>query len=444
MGGNETSTLAIDDPVYYEAIVIGAGISGLVTASVLQKQGYKKILVIDEYKKIGGNHIDRSIGTYTFDIGSLIFQDDSPLMTHFPEILSKYVEIKPTWGKITPNKVVTKYPFSFKNDILACGLIGIVKIAISLVYSRLFDRKITNAKEFAKYWMGEYFLEKSGLENYMSRFFGVDASLVDLEFAKKRMLWIERNSSIKYFMRILWRDSNEGPINRQLARPISGFDELYRPAAEKLEKDGAVFKLGQPIASITRDSNNLIVRSGGQTLVANRLISTIPINRTLELASLAIETKLTTVTLISLFYSFDGEREFKESILYNFTHEGAWKRLTMYSDFYGLQNGREYFGLEVISSYVGNDVSLADRDFRNHIDVYGLFRGRLFLEGSEVTENAYPIYINDTRKVYSLAIDRLNNFGIESFGRQGGFNYQPTARASTLDAEDALVYERKL
>jgi len=71
----------------FEVIVLGAGISGLVAASVLLKQGCQNVLVVDEYAHIGGNHIDRSIGGYTFDIGSLIFQDDSPLLVHLPEIL---------------------------------------------------------------------------------------------------------------------------------------------------------------------------------------------------------------------------------------------------------------------------------------------------------------------------------------------------------------------
>jgi len=57
----------------FEVMVLGAGISGLVSASVLLKQGYQNIIVVDEYDHIGGNHIDCSIGEYTFDIGSFIF-----------------------------------------------------------------------------------------------------------------------------------------------------------------------------------------------------------------------------------------------------------------------------------------------------------------------------------------------------------------------------------
>ena len=79
-----------------DAIVLGAGISGLVSASILLNQGYQRVLIVDEYDHVGGNHIDVQIGEYTFDIGSFIFQDDSPLLRHLPELLPLYCRVNPT------------------------------------------------------------------------------------------------------------------------------------------------------------------------------------------------------------------------------------------------------------------------------------------------------------------------------------------------------------
>src|SRR5262249_21963190 len=78
---------------HFDAIVLGAGISGLVATSILLQQGCRRILVADQYGHVGGNHIDVAVGGYTFDVGSLIFQDDSPLLKHFPELLPHYVPI---------------------------------------------------------------------------------------------------------------------------------------------------------------------------------------------------------------------------------------------------------------------------------------------------------------------------------------------------------------
>jgi len=91
-----------------DVLVLGAGISGLVAADVLLKQGAKNV-------------IDCRIGEYTFGIGSFIFQDDSPLLEHFPEIRPLYVPIVPSWGRLNPQGVVTQYPISIKDDLIIAG-----------------------------------------------------------------------------------------------------------------------------------------------------------------------------------------------------------------------------------------------------------------------------------------------------------------------------------
>ncbi len=426
----------------FDAIVLGAGITGLVSASILHDLGCRNIAVIDEFENIGGNHIDRSINGYTFDIGSLIFQDDSPLLKYFPELLEHYVPIKPTWGKLTPQAFVTSYPLSIRDDIVRAGPWGIFRIVLSAAFSRVARRRIGNAREFARYWIGDYLLRRSGLESYMKRFFGVPADWVDLEFAEKRMLWIKEHASPRVLLRYVRRHRAPGPTNRQLARPREGFNALYEVAARTLRQRGSVFHLGERIESITRRGTQFDVRTGGRRLTAQRLISTIPIARTLALCGVREDPGLASVTLISLYFSFDGNRGFDCSILYNFAHDGAWKRLTMYSDFYGRVEGREYFGVEVIAGHANDSVAIAEQDFRAHVAKNGLFAGDLVCEGSQVVPCAYPIYTGQAHQRVSRALAQLADFGIESFGRQGGFDYQPTARVSTLNAAAHLMPTR--
>lgn len=426
----------------FDAVVLGAGISGLVAASVLSRQGYSRVLVVDEFDHVGGNHIDYSNAGYTFDVGSLIFQDDSPLLNHFPEILSLYVQIDPSWGKLTPQGHVTQYPFSLKDDVLRSGVLGCLRIALSIGAARVLRRPIGNARDFARHWIGSYLLQRSGLESYMSRFFGVPAEQVDLEFAEKRMLWIKEHASPKVFMRHLVRRPAATRSNHQLARPKSGFAELYAPAVARLRAAGVTFRLGAPIRAIRKSNTRFAIVRGAETYWAKRVISTIPIDRAVSLCGLNIDPKLTSVTLISLFYSFSGQRGFPQSILYNFTHDGAWKRLTVYSDFYGLAQSREYFGVEVIAEQVGGSVAAADADFRRHAIRNNLFAGDLRLEGSRIVSNAYPIHVGRAAERVAAALAELSRFGVESFGRQGAFNYQPTARVSTVEAEAALLPER--
>jgi hypothetical protein len=96
----------------WDAIVLGAGVAGLVATKLLQDAGYRRILIIDEYKTIGGNHIDCSFGPYTFDVGTILFYDNSSLLSHFPELIDNYRRISYKFSRITPDGSIRDYPLS--------------------------------------------------------------------------------------------------------------------------------------------------------------------------------------------------------------------------------------------------------------------------------------------------------------------------------------------
>ena len=422
----------------FDAIVLGAGISGLVSASVLQKQGYQRVLIVDAYDHVGGNHIDWSHAGYTFDIGSLIFQDDSPLLAHFPELLPLYVPIEPTWARLNPQGMITAYPISVRDDIFSAGVTEVLRIFSSVIFARLFQRKMRNAKEFARYWIGSRLLHRSGLESYMKRFYGAATEAIDIDLARKRMLWISEHASLRNLIARALRRTQPGPANRQMARPKEGFQFLYRAAAERLERRGAEFQLAADMRTIRKVHDQLHLQLQDRVVASHRVISTIPIHVAEKLCGLDSGRKLETITLISLYFSFSGERGFSQSIIYNFSHQGAWKRLTMYSDFYGKVDDRDYFTVEVIGDQIGCSIERAENDFRDHVRANGLFEGDLKLEGSDILGEAYPIYSKGAAGHAAQAMQQLQAFGLESLGRQGAFNYQPTARASTVEAEAAL------
>ncbi|WP_337270781.1 FAD-dependent oxidoreductase [Oryzifoliimicrobium ureilyticus] len=439
MDGTDRQPAFSSTPQRFDAIVVGAGISGLVAASMLAAKG-EKTLVVDDYAQVGGNHLDwTSPEGYTFDVGSLIFQDDSPLLRHFPEILDHYVPIDPSWGRLNPQKKITTYPISVRDDILAAGPLGLLRIGASVLYARLFRRRMDNARDFARYWIGAHLLWRSGLETYMCRFYGIVPEAIDIDLARKRMLWISEHASIGNLLKKLFKPASvAGPANRQMARPKEGFAKLYDVAVRRLVNDGVAFQLSAGLRRIEKTASGFHVITDSGEFSAKRIVSTVPIPAMERLCQLPSQSPLETITLISLYFSFRGDRGFPQSIIYNFSHDGAWKRLTVYSDFYGAINEREYFAVEVIAGQV-NTVEEAEDDFRRHVERNGLFKGALNLEGSQILENAYPIYSKGAAQRADEAIKRLRAFGIESMGRQGAFNYQPTARVSTIDVEMALA-----
>lgn len=425
-----------------DVVVLGAGMSGLVGTSVLLEQGADRVVVVDTYAEVGGNHLDVEVGPYTYDVGSFIFQDDSPLLAHFPELMDRYVPIDPSWSRLNPQGVVTAYPFSVRDDVVDAGPVEIVRILASAVRARLDRRPMRNAYDFARHWIGARFLRRSGLEHYMARFCGCPIDQIDITFAQSRMLWLSDHTRVPALLQKL-RDlvrppAPQPPVNQQLARPREGFVHLYAPVVAGLEARGAEFRLGVELPRVTREPDgSFVVHVEGGTILTPRVVSTIP----LDLAAVvcgAPAQDLPYVTLVSLFYSFEGSRGFSESVLYNFSYEARWKRLTVYSDFYGLAEGRVYFTVEVVADRTGTTPDEADEEFRRHVLDNGLLTGDLRLEGSHVLAHAYPIYMNGSAERASASVAALRAMGVESFGRQGSFRYQPTARVSALDAESAL------
>ncbi len=427
---------------HFDAIVLGAGISGLVSASVIERQGVKNILIADEYDHPGGNHINVNIDEYTFDIGSFIFQDDSPLLAHFPELLDHYIPIEVSLERLNPQGKVTRYPISVKEDILAAGPLVIARILLSAAKARLFHHQQNGARAFARFWIGDYLLRRSGLENYMERFNGAKASKIDLDFAQRRMGWIKEHAMVATHIKRFFQPLAPA-TNTQMVRPFDGFAPLYEHAQNNLEARGISFALGKEIQEIRKVGDLFEINIGGSQYTTERVISTVPIPKTQTLCGLNVDDKLQSVTLVSLFFSFEGDRGFIAPVMFNFSYDGAWKRITMHSDFYGLRKGRQFFCVEVISSDTSSSVEAAEKDFREHVQANGLFKGELKLEGGHVLQNAYPVYINNASQRAKDAMEQLAEFGIESIGRQGRFDYQPTARASTVEAEALLEAQAK-
>ncbi|WP_084073383.1 NAD(P)-binding protein [Demequina sp. NBRC 110052] len=434
----------------YDAVVLGAGISGLVSASVLVERGACSVLVLDEYQQAGGNHLDFSIGPYTFDVGSLIFQDDSPLVHRFPELLPQYVPVEPSWSRLNPQGRIAEYPISVRDDLIAAGPLEWARMAGSLVGCRLRHRRQRNARDFARFWVGARLAHRTGLEHYIERFYGRPAEEIDLEFARARMMWIAQSAALRPRLaafgsaaarRIAPRrasdDAAEATPNRQLVRPREGFAALYGPVVDRLRDTGVDFVLGCRPTAIEATGDVAMVRAEGVEVAARQVVSTIPVHRALELVGVNAE-PLPTVTIISLLCSFAGDRGFSTSILYNFSHSGDWKRLTMHSDFYGTAEGREYFCVEVVASQSAPDVNSAESGFLTHVRKHGLFDGDLRIEGTHLLESVYPVYTHGSATRASEQIATLRSHGVQSLGKQGGFEYQPTARVSTRTAERAL------
>lgn len=416
------------DSENFDVIILGAGVSGLASAFFLSRSGLR-VCLLDDYPSPGGNHISVDLNGFTFDIGSIFFFPDNPQFKMYPDSAKFFVPVRLAMSRITPQGDVRSYPLSVQDELLKHPIVFLKSVA-SLAFSRLAVKSDENAETYAIYHMGRYFYRRSGLENYLSRFYGVNPSSINMHFVGRRMNLAEL-SNVRTIMRNILKSMIRGRTRAgnskpsALARPPEGFSRHYERVAEVLRAQGVEIRCAAGLKTLREIEGGLEVSTASGKLSAKRVVNTLPLKKVFELIGKPELVKLSSSTLCTLCCSSSGPRNFQTAVLYNFHDDGAWKRLTMHSDYYGTRDGRDFFIVEVTLVDEKPEPHRLFDDFVAHVQQLGLFLGDIRLEGHMVLDFAYPVCDMQAENHRIKLIELLEQSGIESIGRQGLFEYIP-------------------
>lgn len=434
------------------AIVLGAGISGMTIAEGLVDRGYA-VTILDAYERPGGNHLSWTVGPYTFDIGTIYFPQHSPVAELVPNIADLWVEAEHTVERITPSGTVQAYPLSLRNELLARSPFYIATVGAQILRQKLRLRAPETVHQFVRYYIGERLLQDSGLLLFMQRFYNLPIDQVGFSLAKRRMAWISDHAGLRMQARKAWTRIGRLLRGRVTAepdnwfarawyvRPKAGFSAMYTPAAERLRTKGVAIRLGENFKSIARSADGFEIVTDGGSLSAARLVSTIPLEIVSPLIGLPVDDLPRSSPLLTLCLRFRGKRGFGAEVLYNFHRNGAWKRLTMHSDFYGKADGWEYLAVEITLQQDAVDAEAQFAAFRAMTRGVGLFDGELEMVDHHVTRFAYPVYDAGSEAKRTAALGALHALGVETVGRQGSFEYVPVATEAMAAARTHLATE---
>ncbi len=415
-------------------VVLGGGVSGLVAADMLADAG-ERVILLEPYDRLGGNQHSTNIGPYTFDIGSFIFFSGSPFFRRFPGAEAVCQPAQIVADRITPQGRISRYPFSVADDLIWRGPIEVALTGLSLIWGRIASRAPRSAGSFARYYLGRRLFVQSGLEAYITRLCGIPADEVEHQFAEKRMNWIARALSFGT-MAGIFRPKAPGSGPTVLARPRAGFEVLFAEAAAQLEAKGVEIRLNSSLDKIERTADGFEVTTTNRGVKAARVISSLPLVVTAQACGLPAPEIIQSLPLLSLYIAFDGDLGFPSQVLYNFTPTGSWKRLTVHSKVYGKVEGREFLSVEVPLARGLRDADQEFEAFLAFMRDHGLMAGHAMLIGHERTDFAYPTYAHGSMAASEALIDEIEATGVEMLGRQGRFDYIPTAsRATELVAE---------
>ncbi len=214
---------------------------------------------------------------------------------------------------------------------------------------------------------------------------------------------------------------------------------MYRTAVDQLRAAGLIVRLDAGLTSIVKDGPGFRVAAGDEVFLAPRLVNTMPLSKIAALLDCSTDDPPESSALVTLCCRFRGERRFEGNVLYNFRDDGRWKRLTMHSDHYGIVDGWQFFAVEVITRRARECAAELFSDFRRSTAKVGLFAGDLDLVGDFRTEFAYPVFDHEAAAKKANVMRRVKKLGVESIGRQGDFDYIPSANEAIALARNKVA-----
>ncbi|MCS7466748.1 FAD-dependent oxidoreductase [Stieleria sp. ICT_E10.1] len=408
--------------------ILGGGVAGVVAARVLARNGIEAH-ILERNDRLGGLHHSPTFNGVAYDIGTFVFQKRHQLIRLFPELESVLVPVPSQFVSLTNKGSIDAYPLSLRGYVSDNGFMNFSYALSNVLVSKALHFRKSNVPSFIKYYIGSDIYKRSGLRKYIERLYDIPDEEIDLEFARKRLELISRWGSIRKNLHRLAK-RKPSPLTgapylgkTDFVRPKDGFTPMYAALQEAITKDGAKVFLGTQLKSIQKQEDRFEIESNLGSEHYDAVLSTIPITALYELLGLEQPTAFESRSLLSLFYKTRLSLSRDATVVHNFSQTGDWKRITVFSAYYGPHEGSDYFGCEItVDSNQDIDVGAYRARFEKHLDELGI-TNNLSFEGSALTRNAYPIYRRTTFDEIQKQKLFVEENGIRLVGRQGEFDY---------------------
>ena len=408
-----------------QVVVLGGGIAGIAAAHRLAKEHGCSVELLEGSGRLGGLLHSLEHDGLHFDIGSFLFPHDHELLRAFPQAARLFVPVRPRQMVYTPGGGTDRYPVSLGGYLRNRGVAELGLSIADLLYSKLAYRDRETVPRYARYYMGGRIYRNSGLRHYVERLYGISDHQVALQLAERTIARIR-----DYTLTGLVRAKLSAAVGRArgrppphvVARPESGFAPVFERMGDELRARGVSTVLGCRVESVQRDGGGFVVRADGREVRCDAVVSTIPLPVMLRLAGMEPEMRFDSLPLLSLFYRARVRPD--APLLYNFSETGQWKRITVFSGYYGRRDGQDYLTVEV-SARDTSPAALdrAQEEFERHAAALEMFEGAPERLGRHLTPNAYPVFrIGDPERV-ARERRRLEEHGIRLLGRLGNFEY---------------------
>lgn len=425
----------------HRVIVLGGGVAGLAAAQRLAENGFTP-LVIETRDQLGGAHQSREIGPYTFDVGSFFYEESSRLFDLAPDIKALCPTVLRQQRRLAPDGQLRRYPLDLQ-EFLKSPFRERIRVMADMIRARLTERRDGSLARICRKRLGPRFFENSGLRGYIERFNRLDSSEIDEAFFFHRMGFVNSMTRLPQIFKkarqlALGKIPSPPPKVALRVRPRDGHEPLFSAIRAHLEQAGVRFHLQERVCTVTRHGDGFTVETERQSYTAEALVSSIPLDQLHQMV-LGQAAKTQSIDLLTHFVSAKSLHPDCGNVLYNFHSSGKWKRATIYSRIYPTpESERDFFSVETtITPEEQIDPEKAFAAIAEQFETHGLAKD-LRYEGHHVTKAAYPLYRQGCLEDRAAAIARLEALGIILVGRQGRFEYLPTATRVMVQVSSLL------
>jgi protoporphyrinogen oxidase len=406
--------------------VLGGGVAGVTAAAHLARSGAWAVDLYEASGTLGGLHKSPMVGGVPYDIGAFLFKDEHPYFSTFPGLRAHFVPVRARGVSLRAGGGMDVFPLSLPGYLRDRGAARFALDLADLARCKLTARDRSTFRDYCRYYLGGRIYESTGLKAYVERLYALPDTEIGMEMARGRMGDLARYCSLSKMGWVLGlRRARDQGMQATLARPRGGFQQAYRLIHQELERGGVRVVTDARLRSITRLADHYHLVRDGEVRDYDRIVSTVPMDVTASLFGVDLHFSPPSMQLASLFYRLHGDPGFDGAVLYNYSRDGAWKRVTLFSSHYGTMDGDHWFTVECTAPESERvDLDQRRRAFEAHVARWPVLRGALSYQGGCVTPRAYPVYRASQESALARARQQLEAAtGVTLTGRQGRFDY---------------------
>jgi len=267
-------------------VVLGGGIAGLTTAHELLKKGCR-VTLIEKSSEVGGLARTFDKDGFRFDIGGHRFHSNNPTVVRWlKNLLKSDLLVVPRTSHIYLNGQFVNYPIQFPEALSIFSPLQAAHMVYSYLTSKVTERrrKDNSFEDWVTKRYGKALYEVF-FKPYTEKVWGIPCDQLSAAWAEQRIAIPSMARAIKHAI---------APPKEALATAISefyypraGFGMIPKALSKEIVEMGGIIYTDTSLISCTPTTNGFQVavrqQDGSiQTIPANQVVSTIPLNYLLE------------------------------------------------------------------------------------------------------------------------------------------------------------------